>query len=361
MVCPPFIGVLLRYLRPSSGPPPVTDCGSPAVAATATVTSLSPSPTPAARPSGGEAMYSAHQPLDQPSANSSEPPPSRSELLKANTNKLSVLPFFHTLVTIQSNFLALDSTKANHSPPRSLTRKVHTPTAAFSEASRVMHKLQQQTHTLAAKNQTLKSVIRDMQHQLTPPSKTAQNHTSVSQVPVTDKSPTALKCSKREVTAGLETTDGKRTSTGSTGQQRAPTSATHRKPAVRTAAKTPQQPSVTEAMHRGNTCAVTKCIIVMVAQTGWYSTSSLLPAPAVARLATLSQAPALNKEKTQHNPSSDRKESSNTMQPELLCWDLRRPVLTPTHSATGRLPGTPVVHSDSTTAVYNGPVPPCLP
>ena len=52
-VCPPFIGALLRYICPSSGPPPVTDCGYPAVAATTTVISLSPSPTPAALPSGG--------------------------------------------------------------------------------------------------------------------------------------------------------------------------------------------------------------------------------------------------------------------------------------------------------------------
>ena len=58
-VCQPFIGALLSYIRPSSSTPPVTNCGSPAVAATATVTSLSPSPTPAARPSGGEAMYPA--------------------------------------------------------------------------------------------------------------------------------------------------------------------------------------------------------------------------------------------------------------------------------------------------------------
>ena len=32
-VCPPFIGALLRYVRPLSDTPPATDCGSPAAAA----------------------------------------------------------------------------------------------------------------------------------------------------------------------------------------------------------------------------------------------------------------------------------------------------------------------------------------
>ena len=74
-VCPPFIGALLRCIRPSSSTPPVTDCGSPAVAATATVTSLSPSPTPAARPSGGEAMYPAlcGPPTNGPAVNGQQP------------------------------------------------------------------------------------------------------------------------------------------------------------------------------------------------------------------------------------------------------------------------------------------------
>ena len=104
-----------------------------------------------------------------------------------------------------------------------------------------MHKLQQQTNTLTAENQTLKSVIRDMQNQLISPSTTTQNNTSASQFPGTDKSPTVQKSSKREVTAGLETTNGKRTSTGSSGQQRAQTSATPPKPAVCNAATATRQ------------------------------------------------------------------------------------------------------------------------
>ena len=40
-VCQPFIGTLLKCLHHSSGPPPVTDCGSPSAPAMATVTSLS--------------------------------------------------------------------------------------------------------------------------------------------------------------------------------------------------------------------------------------------------------------------------------------------------------------------------------
>ena len=118
---------------------------------------------------------------------------------------------------------------------------MHSLTAAFSEAFRVMHKLQQQTHTLAAENQTLKSIIRDMQNQLISPSATTQNNTSASQVPVTDKSPTVQKSSKRDVTARLETTNVKRTSTVSTGQQRTLTSAPPPKPTVCSAETTAQQ------------------------------------------------------------------------------------------------------------------------
>ena len=73
---------------------------------------------------------------------------------------------------------------------------------------------------------------------------------------------------------------------------------------------------------------------------GWCLTSSLLLAPAVVRLATSSQVPAPNKEITLHSVSGDRKESSDTMLTDLRCWDLPRPVLTPTHSTTGRFPET---------------------
>ena len=122
-VCPPFIGALLRCIRPSSSTPPVTDCGSPAIAATATVTSLSPSPPPMPGPLEERPciqLSAAHPPMYQPSTDSSQPPPPRSELHKETTSKLSVLPFFHTHVTtLKANFPqhALDSTKANHSPP----------------------------------------------------------------------------------------------------------------------------------------------------------------------------------------------------------------------------------------------------
>ena len=175
--------------------------------------------------------------MDQPSTDSSQPPPPRSELHKETTNKLSVLPFFHTHVTtIKANFpqnaLGQSFTTKQAIKPRTLTRKVHTLTAAFSEASRVMHKLQQHTHTLTVENQTLKSVIRDMQNHLTSPSTATQNSTSASQVPVTDKSRTVQKSSK-----SLGATNGKRTSTGSTGQQRAPP----KKPAVCSAATPTRQ------------------------------------------------------------------------------------------------------------------------
>ena len=243
-VCPPFIGALLRYVRPSSSPPPVTDCGSPAVAATATVTSLSPSPTPAARPSGGEAMYPAlcGPPTNGPAVNGQQAPTTtKIGATQGDHKQAKCTPIFsHSRSNNKSNFPATRF-RFNRGQSfatkqaiklRTLTRKVHTLTAAFSEASRVMHKLHQQTHTLAAENQTLKSVIRDMQNQLISPSTTTQSNTSASQVPVTDKSPTVQKSSKREVTAGLETTNGKQTSTGSTGQQRARTSAPPPKPAV---------------------------------------------------------------------------------------------------------------------------------
>ena len=106
--------------------------------------------------------------------------------------------------------------------------------------------------TLAAENQTLKSVIRDMQNQLISPSTTTQNNTSASQVPVTDKSPTVQKSSMRKVTAGLGTTNGKRTSTGSTGQQRARTSAPPPKPAVCSAATTTRQTTMQDCRPAAN-------------------------------------------------------------------------------------------------------------
>ena len=174
-VCPPFIGVLLRYIRPSSGTPPVTDCGSPAAAATATVTSLSPSPIPAARPSGGEAMYPAlcSPPTNGPAVNGQQP---------ATTTEIGATQGDHKQAKCTPIFLHSRHYNKSKFPEtrfrlnrgqtfttkqaiklRTLTRKVHTLTAAFSKASRVMCKLQQQTYTLAAENQTLKSVIQDMQ------------------------------------------------------------------------------------------------------------------------------------------------------------------------------------------------------
>ena len=86
-----------------------------------------------------------------------------------------------------------------------------------------------------------------MQNHLTSPNTTTQNNTSASRVPVTDKSPTVQKSRKREVTAGLGTTNGKRTSTGSTGQQRARTSAPPLKPAVCSAATITWQRTMQDA------------------------------------------------------------------------------------------------------------------
>ena len=127
-VCPPFIGALLKCIRPSSSTPPVTDCAPPPP----------PPPLPSSSCYGHRLqslpkphprcpalwpciqLSAAHPPMDQPSTDSSQPPPPRSELHKETTNKLSVLSFFHAHVTtIKANFLqhALDSTKANHSPP----------------------------------------------------------------------------------------------------------------------------------------------------------------------------------------------------------------------------------------------------
>ena len=80
---------------------------------------------------------------------------------------------------------------------------------------------------------------------------------------------------------------------------------------------------------------------VTVARAGWCSTSSLLQVPSVARFITTCQALALNKDKTRHSPSNDRKESSNTMQPDLRCWDQCHPVLSLMHNITGLLTGTP--------------------
>ena len=102
------------------------------------------------------------------------------------------------------------------------------------------------TH-LQLKTRTSNQLFGDMQNYLTSPSTTTQNNTSASQVPVTDKSPTVQKSSKREVTAGLGATNGKRTSTGSTGQQRARTSAPPPKPAVCSAATTARQRTMQDA------------------------------------------------------------------------------------------------------------------
>ena len=212
-VYPPFIGALLRCIRPSSSTPPVTDCGSPAVAATATVTSLSPSPTPAARASGGEAIHPAlcGPPTNVPAVNGQQPATTiEIGATQGDHKQAKCSPIFsHSRHYNKSKFSATrfrvnkgqSFTTKQAIKLRTLTRKVHTLTAAYSEASRVMHKLQQQTHTLATENRTLKSVIRDMQNHLTSPSTTTQNNTSASQVLVTDKSPTVQKSSKIEVTA----------------------------------------------------------------------------------------------------------------------------------------------------------------
>ena len=101
-------------------------------------------------------------------------------------------------------------------------------------------------------------------------------------------------------------------------------------------------PSLPGAVRHGSTCTETNCIPVTVARAGWCSTSSLLQVPAVARLNTTYQALALITDKTRHSPSSDRKESSNTMQPDLHCWDLCCPVLSLMHNITGWLTWTPV-------------------
>ena len=258
-MCPSFIGALLRCIRLSSSPPPVTDCGSPAVAATATITSLSLSPTPAARPSGGEAMYPAlcGPPTNGPAVNGQQPATTTEiRATQGDHKQAKCTPFFsHSCHYSKSKFPATrfrlnkgqSFTTKQVIKLRTLTRKVHTLTAAFGEASRVMHKLQQQTHTLATENQTLISVIRDMQNHFTSPSTTTHNNTSASQVLITDKSPTVQKSSKREVMAGLGTTNGKRTSTGSTGQQRAQTSAPPPKPTVCSAATPTRQRTMQDA------------------------------------------------------------------------------------------------------------------
>ena len=93
-------------------------------------------------------------------------------------------------------------------------------------------------------------------------------------------------------------------------------------------------PSLPGAVHHASTCTDTNYIPVTVARAGWCSTSSFRQVPSVARLTTTCQALTLNKDKTRHSPSSDRKESSNTMQPDLRCWDLRHPVLSLMHNIT---------------------------
>ena len=93
--------------------------------------------------------------------------------------------------------------------------------------------------------------------------------------------------------------------------------------------------SLPGAVSQGSTCKETNYIPVTVARAGWCSTSSLLQMPSVARLTTTCQALALNKDKTRHSPSSDRKESSNTMQPDLRCWYQHHPVLSLMHNITG--------------------------
>ena len=100
-------------------------------------------------------------------------------------------------------------------------------------------------------------------------------------------------------------------------------------------------PSLPGAVRHGSTFTETNFTPVTVARAGWCSTSSLLQVPSIPRLTTTCQALALNKEKTRHSPSSNRKESSNTMRPDLCCWDLRHPVLSLMHNITGLLTGTP--------------------
>ena len=183
---PLFIDSLLRYLRPSSGPPPVTDCGFLEVAATTPVTSLSPSPIPAVLPSGGEVMYPAlcDPPTIGPTVNGQQP--ATIGATQGDHKQAKRTPIFsHSRHYNKTKFPATrfrfnrgqSFTTKQAIKLRSLTRKVHTLTAAFSEASRVMHKLQQQAQALAAENQTLKSVIRNMQNHLTSPSTTTQNNT----------------------------------------------------------------------------------------------------------------------------------------------------------------------------------------
>ena len=105
-----------------------------------------------------------------------------------------------------------------------------------------MHNVQHQTHTLTANNQALKSVIRDMQHELIHQEKlyktTLLFHRSLS--------PTSPPLSRREGRRDDWDRDGQRTTTsestpGCTRQQHAQTSATPPKPAVRTAATTTPQ------------------------------------------------------------------------------------------------------------------------
>ena len=99
-------------------------------------------------------------------------------------------------------------------------------------------------------------------------------------------------------------------------------------------------PSLPGAVRHGSTFTETNFTPVTVARAGWCSTSNLLQVPSVARLITTCQ-PLTLTDKTRHSPSSDRKESSNTMQPNLRCWDLRHPVLCLMHNITGLLTGTP--------------------
>ena len=101
-------------------------------------------------------------------------------------------------------------------------------------------------------------------------------------------------------------------------------------------------PSLPRAVRHGSTCTWTNCIPATVAQGGWCSTSSLLLALAVARLITTCQALNLDTDKTRHSPSSDRKESSNSMQPDLRYWDLRHLVLSLMHNIAGLLTWTPI-------------------
>ena len=110
-------------------------------------------------------------------------------------------------------------------------------------------------------------------------------------------------------------------------------------------------PSLPGAVRHGSTCTEINYIPVTVARAGWCSTSSLLQVPAVARLTTTCQALTLNKDKTRHSPSSDRKESSNTMQPDLRCWDLRHPVLSLMQYITGWLELQSAAENNSTAAV----------